>query len=277
MKLVSWNVQWCLGVDGRVDPARIVREARAFADFDVLCLQEVACNFPALEGSRGEDQFSIIAGLLPGYTAIAGIAVDSAAPDGSRRTFGNMVLSRLPVQQATRVQLPWPTDPTLRGMPRMLVETVVRAPFGLLRVMTTHLEYYSARQREAQVDGLRERHAEACAHALEDRIVDESEGPFQSQTQTVSAVVTGDFNCKATDAAYARMSARFDDAAVPAFDDVWQRLHRRLPSRPRLASTTTINGRRHTPATSSSPRATCASDCARSRSTDRPRPPTISR
>ena len=51
MKLVTWNVQWCLGGDGRVDPARIVAEARAFADFDVLCLQEVACNFPALQGS----------------------------------------------------------------------------------------------------------------------------------------------------------------------------------------------------------------------------------
>ena len=28
MKLMTWNVQWCRGVDGRVDPARIVAEAR---------------------------------------------------------------------------------------------------------------------------------------------------------------------------------------------------------------------------------------------------------
>ncbi|MGZ5216124.1 MAG: endonuclease/exonuclease/phosphatase family protein [Caldimonas sp.] len=55
MKLVTWNIQWCLGVDGRVDPKRIVDEARAFCDFDVLCLQEVAANFPALQGSAGED------------------------------------------------------------------------------------------------------------------------------------------------------------------------------------------------------------------------------
>ena len=53
MKILTWNVQWCLGVDGRVDPRRIVDEARAFADFDVLCLQEVACNFAALKGSAG--------------------------------------------------------------------------------------------------------------------------------------------------------------------------------------------------------------------------------
>ena len=48
MKLVTWNVQWCRGCDGRVDPQRIVDDARAFADFDVLCLQEVAANFARL-------------------------------------------------------------------------------------------------------------------------------------------------------------------------------------------------------------------------------------
>jgi len=225
MKLVTWNVQWCLGCDGRVDPARIVAEARAFADFDVLCLQEVACNFPALEGSRGENQFALIAGLLPGYTALPGIAVDTAAPDGSRRSFGNMILSRLPVHQVARVQLPWPAEPALRSMPRMLLEAVVRAPFGLLRVMTTHLEYYSALQRAAQVEALRARHAEACAHAREDRTLDESNGPFHSQVQTVSAVLTGDFNCRTSDVAYARMAAAFEDGAVPGFDDAWRQAH----------------------------------------------------
>src|SRR3989304_1853167 len=56
MKLISWNVQWCRGGDGRVDPARIVRVCREIADFDLLCLQEVAVNYPGLPGSAGEDQ-----------------------------------------------------------------------------------------------------------------------------------------------------------------------------------------------------------------------------
>src|SRR5450755_2142344 len=161
MKLVTWNVQWCLGCDGIVDPKRIVDEARAFADFDVLCLQEVASNFPALKGSRGEDQFAVIASLLPGFTAVPGIAVDTLALDGTRRTFGNLILSRYPVLQATRVQLPWPADLAVRSMPRVLVEALVAAPFGPLRIMTTHLEYYSAGQRAAQVEAVRARHAEA--------------------------------------------------------------------------------------------------------------------
>ena len=60
MKIITWNVQWCRGVDGRVDPARIVEHAKALADFDVLCLQEIASNFPdpRLAGSRGENQFA---------------------------------------------------------------------------------------------------------------------------------------------------------------------------------------------------------------------------
>ena len=231
MKIVSWNVQWCLGSDGRVDPRRIVDEARAFADFDILCLQEVACNFPALKGSAGEDQFALIAAALPGYTALRGIAVDTPAADGSRRTFGNMILSRLPVRQVARVLLPSPVDPNHKQMPRMLLEAVVATRFGLLRVMTTHLEYYSPLQREAQVQGVRSRHAEASAHARRDRPVDVSEGPFHSLPQTLSAVLTGDFNCRPDDPAFARMVAPFDERELP-FVDAWAMVHPGEPHAP---------------------------------------------
>ena len=55
MRLLSWNIQWCRGVDGRVDPERIARVARELADADVICLQEVARGFPSLAGSGGEE------------------------------------------------------------------------------------------------------------------------------------------------------------------------------------------------------------------------------
>jgi hypothetical protein len=199
MKILDWNVQWCPRVStagsarsASIDEARGPRRARR--------PRPRAGGAPATsrrwKGSGGEDFSSRLNRGAPaaGFTAIPGIAVDTAAPDGSRRSFGNMILSRLPVRQATRVQLPCPSDPDVSHMPRMLLEAVVRAPFGLLRVMTTHLEYYSALQREAQVEGLRARHAEASAHARRDRAVDRSEGPFHSQAQTPSAILTGDFN-----------------------------------------------------------------------------------
>ncbi len=225
MKLVTWNIQWCLGIDGRVDPQRIVDEARAFSDFDVLCLQEVAANFPGLKGSRGEDQFAVIASLLPGFTAVPGVAVDIRAPDGTRRTFGNLILSRYPVRQALRVALPWPADPAVRSMPRVLLEALVDAPFGPLRVMTTHLEYYSATQRSAQVEAVRARHAEACGHATTPGVSYSTDGPFQRQPVTVSTILTGDFNVRPTDPLHARLTAPFADPRVPALDDAWQRVH----------------------------------------------------
>ena len=234
MKLVTWNVQWCRGCDGRVDPQRIVDDARAFADFDVLCLQEVAANFETLAGSRGEDQFALLAAALPGFTAVAGVAVDIAAPRGSRRRFGNMILSRLPVRWALRTLLPWPADPAVRSMPRLLLEALVEAPFGPLRVMTTHLEYYSALQRAAQVEALRRRHEEASAQALAGGAGEPDDGPFERQPQTVSAILTGDFNLRPDDPLHERLGEGYADTRVPALEDVWQRLHPGEPQPPTI-------------------------------------------
>ena len=36
MKLLTWNLQWGRGIDGRVDLARVVRTARALGDFELL-------------------------------------------------------------------------------------------------------------------------------------------------------------------------------------------------------------------------------------------------
>ena len=49
MRIVSWNVQWGRGADGRVDWARLLAALRAF-DADVICLQEVASRFDELPG-----------------------------------------------------------------------------------------------------------------------------------------------------------------------------------------------------------------------------------
>ena len=56
MKLITWNVQWFCALDDVVSVERVVAEAHAMADFDVLCLQEVAVNYPRLEGNAGFDQ-----------------------------------------------------------------------------------------------------------------------------------------------------------------------------------------------------------------------------
>ena len=101
---------------------------------------------------------------------------------GQRRHFGNMILSRLPVGQVFRHLLPYPVDPGVNGMPRIAVEAVIDAPFGPVRVITTHLEYYGTKKRAAQVEALRTIYAEGSGHARLGGIVDTDGGPFHTPT-----------------------------------------------------------------------------------------------
>ncbi len=217
MRLLSWNVQWCRGIDGRVDPKRIAAEAKR-ADADVICLQEIAVRFPQMAGSAGEDQVQMLLRELGGYEAFFAPAVDLPGK-GRRRQFGNLVMSRLPVGRVHRHLLPWPAAPDVQSMPRAVVEVVVEAPFGPLRVMTTHLEYYSKEHRAAQIDRLRELHTEGCAPH---RPVGEP-GSYESHERGTSAVICGDFNLKPDDPHYRKML----DAG---FVDAWQALK---PGKPR--------------------------------------------
>jgi endonuclease/exonuclease/phosphatase family metal-dependent hydrolase len=221
MKLITWNVQWALGMDGVCDPRRVVRHAREMADFDILCLQEVADNFPELAANDGGNQFAAFADLLPGYTAIEGAALDIAGKNGRRKRFGNMILSRYPVAQILRYTLPWEADAT-RNMPRMLIEVVVLSPLGPLRVMTTHLEYSSDKLRKAQVEAIREIHRSACERESYRR--EDGPGTYVRMPGSHSAILTGDFNMKPEDGTKRRISDPFE-AEAPALVDTWAAAH----------------------------------------------------
>lgn len=224
MKLLSWNIQWGRGIDGRVDLARILRTIRQLGDFDVICLQEVAVNFPGLPASHGENQMSELSAGLPGYTAIYGAATDVPDGRGGRSQFGNAVFSRLPVGQVWRHLLPWPAEPDLPSMQRVLVETVISADVGLLRVMTTHLEYYSQRQRMVQIDAVRRLHAEACAMSLRSPQAEEQGGSFEVFPRPAQALLCGDMNFPASAPERAQILAPFA-AGEPGFRDAWDVLH----------------------------------------------------
>ncbi|HTZ77249.1 MAG TPA: endonuclease/exonuclease/phosphatase family protein [Stellaceae bacterium] len=230
MKLITWNIQYGKGVDGRIDFPRIVETARRLADADVLCLQEIAVNFPDLDGGTGADQPSILAGLLPGYLPVFRPAIDYGRRDGARQLFGNMVLSRLPVLQVLPHLLPRPTDPGGRNMQRQALEVVIAAPFGPLRLITTHLEFYSEPHRRSQVDRLRALHAEAAERAATPDARDDSEGTYRTVPRPASTLVCGDFNFEPGWPEHHRLLAPFE-RNVPAFHDAWQWLH---PGEPHL-------------------------------------------
>jgi len=226
MKLITWNVQWCRGVDGRVDPARIAKHARALADFDVLCLQEIAVNYPdpRLAGSRGENQFEELARRLPTYVPVPGVAVDVPSEGGGRRLFGNLIFSRYPVGQVFRHLLPFPVDPGINGMPRLALEAVISAPSGDVRIITTHLEYYGTKRRTVQVEALRNIYAEGSGHARLGGIVDATGSPFHTMPRPSATLITGDFNFEPEDPLHARMLEPFVDGS-PALVDAWEAAH----------------------------------------------------
>ena len=231
MRLLTWNVQWFCGIDDRVSVERVVDAARAFADFDVLCLQEVAVDWPRLTGCPDFDQVARLESLLPGYTVCFGAAVDQLGRHGRRQRFGNLIATRLPLLAVQHHPLPWPDDHGVRTMPRMASVATVGTEAGPLRVMTAHLEFFSARQRMAQARALVDLHAQACAQAARPPLADDSGSPFQDKPHTRSAVLCGDFNLSPADPEYPVLQSDAGPDAAP-FVDAWTIAHGATPHVP---------------------------------------------
>ncbi len=231
MKLLTWNIQWGRGLDGRADLQRILQTIHQLGDFDVICLQEVAVNFSGLPGSQGEDQIVELSAGLPGYTAIYGPATDVPDGHGGRSLFGNAIFSRLPVGQIWRHLLPWQAELATPSMQRVLIEAFVTADFGPLRVMTTHLEYYSQHQREIQIDAIRRLHHEACAMSQRKFLKEEQGGTFEVFPRPAQALLCGDLNFPALAPERLKILAPFSND-IPNFHDAWSILHPSTPHAP---------------------------------------------
>ena len=194
--ILSWNIQNGRGCDGVTDLARIARVAQAMGDSDVLCLQEIARNDPAF--GNGADQVAEIGALFAGYEAVFGPTLVRGA-----RQYGNLVLSRLPVLQAFNHLLPHPAQGGIKHMQRQAIEAVVQTRAGPLRVMTTHLEYYSAAHRAAQVRRLREIQEEVAQN--EASPAKAAPSPYDTVPRPASLVLCGDFNSAPEDAEYRQL------------------------------------------------------------------------
>ncbi|HEY6895905.1 MAG TPA: endonuclease/exonuclease/phosphatase family protein [Rhodocyclaceae bacterium] len=237
MRLLTWNIQWGRGRDGRVDLARVAATIAGHGA-DLVCLQEVAVNHPGLPGAPAGDQTAHLQALLTGYTAAYAVGSDLPDGHGGRRCFGNLILSRRPLLQVFRHLLPWPADPAVPSMQRVALEAVVDAPGGPLRVLTSHLEFYSPSQRAAQVEALRTLQAEGHGHACHPAAAGDDDPPFAVLPRGQATVICGDFNFAPGSAEYARLQAPFDDD-VPTLCDAWQALHPAQPQPPTAGLVTT--------------------------------------
>lgn len=240
MRILSWNIQWGRGINGRVDLARIAEVAREF-DPDVLCLQEVAVNHPGLPGGAAMGQPGWLAGLFLGYESVYGVGSDLPDGLGGRRQFGNLILSRRPLLQVFRHLLPWPAEAGVPSMQRVAVEAVIDAPEfpgKALRVITTHLEYFSAAQRAAQCEALRAIADAGWRHATHPPAGEDLDPPFAVLPRGAGCVICGDFNGPAGAPEQAALLASRE---APAFVNAWTVAHGAVPPTPTFG----VHERRH--------------------------------
>lgn len=232
MRVMSWNIQWGRGRDGYVDLARI---AKVISDHDpgVVCLQEVAVHHEGLPGAPEGNQAERLAALLNGLQWAYAPGSDLPDGQGGRRQFGNMVLSRWPILQILRHQLPWPADAAVSSMPRVALEVTVDGPLGPVRIVTTHLEFYSRGQRRAQMETLRRIQENGYGMAKSPPSSEETDPPFAVLPRGEGAVFCGDFNCGPASEEHALMQEALAPD-VPRLVDAWHLCH---PDRPHPPTT----------------------------------------
>lgn len=156
MRLVSYNIQYGLGRDGRYDLARIAAEVAAA---DIIALQEVD-RFWARSGMV--DAPAVLSAQLPRHHWVYGANLDMDADlrDAGgrilhrRRQFGCMILSRWPILSSRNFPLPKHGALAQHSIQQGLLEAVIAAPGLTLRVYSVHLSHLCTETRLPQVEAM---------------------------------------------------------------------------------------------------------------------------
>lgn len=223
MKLVSYNIQYGFGADGRYD---LQRAARVVAGADIIALQEVERHW---QRTNDDDQPEMLGRLLPDHYWVYGPAFDmdaSTRRDGRvvnrRRQFGTMLLSRLPIVWSRLHLLPMRRMTARLNTQNPALECLVRTPAGPIRFFSLHLAHIDATERLEQLDFLHQLHGRASLAGGPWSGVDDE--PHRNWTNgepepesPPEAIWMGDFNSEPGSAEYGRMiSGGFTDATLAA-------------------------------------------------------------
>ncbi|RWM11994.1 MAG: EEP domain-containing protein [Mesorhizobium sp.] len=211
MKLISYNIQYGYGSDGRYD---LARAARIVDGADIIALQEVERHW---QRSNGDDQPEILSRLLPDYHWVYGPAFDMDASErrdgrvvNRRRQFGTMVLSKLPIVWSRLHALP--LRRTLRPLNtrNAALECMIRAPAGAVRIFSLHLAHIGTEERLEQIDYLFAEHRRAPSDGGPWSGIDDepqrnwSDGQPEPESP-LAAIWLGDFNMEPDSAEYRRI------------------------------------------------------------------------
>lgn len=124
LRLATWNIHSCVGLDARFAPDRVAQVIRDL-DVDLVGLQEVGWHH---RGEAGLDQFAFLE-KATGLTAHAGPTKHS-----ERAHYGNALLTRLPVRSLTPIDLS-----VGRREPRGAIDAIVEVEGRPVRVIVAHL------------------------------------------------------------------------------------------------------------------------------------------
>ncbi|HXO92240.1 MAG TPA: endonuclease/exonuclease/phosphatase family protein [Stellaceae bacterium] len=132
VRVTTYNIHTCVGVDRRYDPGRIATVLREI-DADIACLQEV----DARRGSDGHhDQWSYL-GEVTGRRVITGMGIRERLG-----RFGNAILTRFPVLTARAIDL------SVSGYePRGAIDADLLIDDRVLRVIATHFGLHAVERR----------------------------------------------------------------------------------------------------------------------------------
>lgn len=221
MLIVTYNIRWGKGRDGRIDLRRI---ADAVRDADLIALQAVERHW---RDQEFPDQALRLAELIPGYHWVYGAAIDLGGPVRNlRRQIGNMLLSRYPIASTRHLPLPSRPVPGHVNDHQQMIEAVIASGAGF-RFYNTALNDLAPAQRVEQLELALRFIAEApergAAITMPGRVELGPEDEWivlPDGTPPVMpgpALIAGDFNCGPKSGEYAMIaSAGFHDALALA-------------------------------------------------------------
>lgn len=210
MRLVTYNIQYGIGLDGRYDVGRI---ADAVRSADVIALQEVTRNNPK---NGGRDMVAELGDALPDYFAVYGsnfeANIGSVIENGHAvtRTFqlGNMVLSKTPIHLSRNLLLPRSRSFEAMNFQRGALEALIETPLGFVRFYSIHLDHRSPVERVSQIQFLRQR---LLNYALEGGALSGvAEIGLPELPHPEAFVAMGDFNMLAGSPEYVELAGRPD-------------------------------------------------------------------
>jgi endonuclease/exonuclease/phosphatase family metal-dependent hydrolase len=141
LRVATYNVHYCKGLDGRFAPDRIARILRDL-DPDLIALQELDCGRPR---SRGDDQLAFFAAELGLHQLFCPSIVN-----GEER-YGHGLLSTRPLRLVRQARLPTGGGPVIE--PRDGLHAAVTIGDREVAIVTTHLGL-AYPERAAQIDRL---------------------------------------------------------------------------------------------------------------------------